>query len=76
MGLRWKIALSLATVALIATSAVGLISYRTTSARLSSEVDRSITQAAQQMLDLSRNDRVRVPSRRSVGGLLGQGAGR
>ena len=29
MGLRWKIALSLATVALIATSAVGLISYRT-----------------------------------------------
>ena len=63
MGLRWKIALSLATVALIATSAVGLISYRTTSGRLVSEVDRSITQAAQQMLDLSRNDRVRVPSR-------------
>ena len=63
MGLRWKIALSLATVALIATSAVGLISYRTTSARLVSEVDRSITQASQQMLDQSRNDRVRVPSR-------------
>jgi two-component system sensor histidine kinase MprB len=62
MGLRWKIALSLATVALIATSAVGLISYRTTSARLSSEVDRSITQAAQQMLEVSRGDRVRVPS--------------
>jgi two-component system, OmpR family, sensor histidine kinase MprB len=63
MGLRWKIALSLATVALIATSAVGLISYRTTSARLVSEVDRSITQASQQMLDLSRNDRLRVPTR-------------
>ncbi len=63
MGLRWKIALSLATVALIATSAVGLISYRTTSIRLVSEVDRSITQASQQMLDQSRNDRIRVPNR-------------
>ncbi len=62
MGLRWKIALSLATVALIATSAVGLISYRTTSARLLDEVDRSIAQATQQMLDQSRNDRIRVPS--------------
>ena len=62
MGLRWKIALSLATVALIATSAVGLISYRTTSARLLDEVDRSIVQATQQMLDQSRNDRIRVPS--------------
>ena len=45
MGLRWKIALSLALVALIATFAVGLIGYRTTSARLVDEVDRSITQA-------------------------------
>jgi len=63
MGLRWKIALSLATVALIATSAVGLISYRTTSARLLDEVDRSIVQASQQMLDQARDDRIRVPSR-------------
>jgi two-component system sensor histidine kinase MprB len=63
MGLRWKIALSLATVALIATSAVGLISYRTTSSRLLDEVDRSIVQASQQMLDQARDDRIRVPSR-------------
>lgn len=63
MGLRWKIALALATVALIATSAVGLISYRTTSQRLVNEVDRSITQASQQMLDQARDDRVRVPNR-------------
>jgi two-component system sensor histidine kinase MprB len=63
MGLRWKIALSLATVALIATSAVGLISYRSTSTRLVSEVDRSITQASQQMVDQARNDRVRIPNR-------------
>ena len=34
MGLRWKIARALATVALIATSAVGVIGYRTTSSRL------------------------------------------
>jgi two-component system sensor histidine kinase MprB len=63
MGLRWKIALSLATVALIATSAVGFISYRTTSTRLLDEVDRSIVQASQQMLDQARDDRIRVPSR-------------
>jgi two-component system, OmpR family, sensor histidine kinase MprB len=63
MGLRWKIALALATVALIATSAVGLISYRTTSQRLVDEVDRSITQASQQMLDQARDNRVRIPTR-------------
>lgn len=63
MGLRWKIALSLATVALIATSAVGLISYRTTSVRLVDEVDRSIVQASQQMVDDARDNRVRLPNR-------------
>jgi two-component system, OmpR family, sensor histidine kinase MprB len=63
MGLRWKIALSLATVALIATAAVGLIGYRTTSARLLDEVDRSITQAAQQMVGRADDGRVGVPTR-------------
>lgn len=63
MGLRWKIALSLATVALIATSAVGLISYRTTGARLVDEVDRSIIQASQQMVNDARDNRVRLPNR-------------
>ncbi len=63
MGLRWKIALALATVALIATSAVGLIGYRTTSSRLVDEVDRSIAQASQQMVELARDDRVRMPTR-------------
>jgi two-component system, OmpR family, sensor histidine kinase MprB len=63
MGLRWKIALALATVALIATSAVGLIGYRTTSSRLVDEVDRSIAQASQQMVDLARDNRVRLPNR-------------
>jgi two-component system sensor histidine kinase MprB len=63
MGLRWKIALSLATVALIATAAVGIISYRTTSARLLDEVDRSITQATQQMVGRADDGRVGVPTR-------------
>ncbi len=63
MGLRWKIALSLATVALIATAAVGVISYRTTSGRLLDEVDRSITQATQQMVGRSDDGRIGVPTR-------------
>lgn len=63
MGLRWKIALSLATVALIATAAVGLISYRTTSVRLLGEVDRSITQASQQMIGRADDGGIRVPNR-------------
>ena len=50
MGLRWKIALSLAVVALIATATVGLIGYRSTSARLLDEVDRSISQATGQLI--------------------------
>ncbi len=63
MGLRWKIALSLATVALIATAAVGILGYRTTSARLLDEVDRSITQATQQMVGRAADGRVGVPTR-------------
>jgi two-component system sensor histidine kinase MprB len=50
-------------VALIATSAVGLIGYRTTSARLVDEVDRSIVQASQQMIDQARDSRIRLPNR-------------
>jgi len=63
MGLRWKIALSLATVAMIATAAVGFIGYRTTSARLLNEVDRSITEASQQMLGRADGGRIGVPNR-------------
>ena len=49
MNLRWKIALALAVVALMATTAVGIISYRSTSERLVDEVDRSIATAAAQL---------------------------
>ena len=45
MGLQWKIALALATVAAAATISVGVLSYRATSNRLSEEVDRSLAEA-------------------------------
>jgi len=63
MGLRWKIALSLAMVALIATFAVGLIGYRSTSARLVDEVDRSISQATGQMIGRAVDGRITMPTR-------------
>jgi two-component system, OmpR family, sensor histidine kinase MprB len=61
MGLRWKIALALAAVGLVATTLVGIVSYRTTSTRLVNELDRSIAQASQQML--AQTGRMRVPDR-------------
>ena len=63
MGLRWKIALSLALVAMIATFTVGVIGYRTTSARLVDEVDRSITQATSQMIGRAVDGRITMPTR-------------
>lgn len=63
MGLRWKIALSLALIAMIATFTVGLIGYRTTSARLVDEVDRSITQATGQMIGRVVDGRITMPTR-------------
>ncbi len=63
MGLRWKIALSLAMVALFATFAVGLIGYRSTSARLLDEVDRSIEQATTQMVGRAVDGRITMPTR-------------
>ena len=63
MGLRWKIALSLAVVALIATATVGLIGYRSTSARLVDEVDSSISQATGQMIGRAIDGRITMPTR-------------
>jgi len=63
MGLRWKIALSLAAVALIATFTVGLIGYRSTSGRLLDEVDRSINEATGQMVGRAVDGRVSMPTR-------------
>ncbi len=63
MGLRWKIALSLAVVAMIATLTVGVISYRSTSDRLLDEVDRSISQATGQMIGRAVDGRITMPTR-------------
>lgn len=63
MGLRWKIALSLATISLIATSVVGIIGYRSTSARLLDEIDRSMSEASGQLVGRIGNRPPRVPER-------------
>lgn len=42
MSLRWKIALALAAIASVATMAVGIANYRSTSDRLHAEIDRSL----------------------------------
>jgi two-component system sensor histidine kinase MprB len=63
MGLRWKIALSLAAVALVATLTVGVISYRSTGDRLLDEVDRSISQATGQMIGRAVDGRITMPTR-------------
>jgi two-component system, OmpR family, sensor histidine kinase MprB len=72
MNLRWKIALALAAVSFIATSAVGVISYRSTSERLVDEVDRSIATAAAQLVgrpgrDLPARDILDVYAVRLIG---------
>lgn len=63
MGLRWKIALSLATISLIATSVVGIIGYRSTSARLLDEIDRSMSEASGQLVGRIGTRPSRVPER-------------
>ncbi|NND74583.1 MAG: HAMP domain-containing histidine kinase [Ilumatobacter sp.] len=60
-SIRWKIALAMAIVALVATSSVGVIGYRSTSIRLVDEVDRSIVQAT--ALLAARPDRLQIPAR-------------
>ena len=63
MGLRWKIALALAAVALIATTAVGVIGYRSTSASLVAEVDRSMAEASSTLLLRVNSGRIEMPTR-------------
>lgn len=66
-SLRLKIALAMAVLVLVATSVVGAISYRSTSARLIAEVDDSISQATTLLVRPGDDNRVRIPAR----GLLG-----
>ena len=66
-SLRLKIALAMAVLVLVATSVVGAISYRSTSARLIAEVDDSISEATTLLVGRGDDNRFRIPAR----GLLG-----
>ncbi len=66
-SLRFKIALAMALLVLFATSVVGAISYRSTSARLVAEIDGSISGATRLLVGDATDGRVRIPTR----GLLG-----
>ena len=69
MSLRWKIALSLAVVAMVATILVGVVSYRSASNRLVEEVDNSMVQAVERAFP-RLDDRPTRPSRFPSRGLL------
>jgi len=66
-SLRLKIAVAMAVLVLVATSVVGAISYRSTSARLIAEVDDSISEATTLLVRRGDDNRFRIPAR----GLLG-----
>ena len=66
-SLRLKIVLAMAVLVLVATSVVGAISYRSTSARLIAEVDDSISEATTLLAGRGDDNRFRIPAR----GLLG-----
>jgi len=66
-SLRLKIAVAMAVLVLVATSVVGAISYRSTSARLIAEVDDSISEATTLLVGHGDDNRFRIPAR----GLLG-----
>ncbi len=61
MSLRLKVALALASLAFVATTAIGVISYRGTSERLVDEVDSSIEAAAKRLI--GGDGRYGVPNR-------------
>ena len=64
-SLRIKIAVAMAALVLVATSVVGAISYRSTTARLIAEVDDSISEAT--TLLVGRGDkRLRIPARNQL----------
>ena len=62
MSLRWKIALTLSLLAVAATAAIGVASYRLTSSRLMAEVDRSL-EGVQERLPRGRLDNDVLPDR-------------
>jgi two-component system, OmpR family, sensor histidine kinase MprB len=68
MSLRWKVALSLAAIAVMATIAIGTASYRTTRSRLLSEIDRSL-EGVEGVLRQQFSAPGRLPERGPLSGL-------
>ena len=60
MSLRWKIALAVAAITLVASAAIGVAGYRSTRDRLFAEVDRSLIDVVDQ---LGRGRQGRLPQR-------------
>lgn len=71
MSLRWKIALALAGLVMVATVAIGAVSYRSTRDRLLAEVDRSLTEVDGVVAD-GRLGRDALPRRGPLAGLDAQ----
>lgn len=69
MSLRWKIALALATITLIATASIGVASYRASRAALYESVDDSIEQVVS---ELGRGRRGGLPRRGPLSGFEAQ----
>jgi two-component system sensor histidine kinase MprB len=67
MSLRWKIALALAALSVVATLAIGTVSYRSTRDRLLSEVDRSLLELERAIVE-GRLGREPLPGRGPLSG--------
>ena len=66
MSLRLKVALLLAVIVSVGVAAVSLVTYRATDARLMEEIDRSLVQATERLLQLPRRNRPNIPGRTVV----------
>lgn len=71
MSLRWKIALALATLSVVATLAIGAASYRSTRDRLLAEVDRSLIEV-QNAVTAAQSRREALPGRGPLSGFDAQ----
>ena len=71
MSLRWKIALAVAALVLVATLAIGTVGYRSTRDRLLAEVDRSLVELDPMIAD-GRFGREPLPGRGPLAGLDAQ----
>ena len=71
MSLRWKIALAVAAITLVATTAIGVAGYRSTRGRLLDEVDRSLVDVGRRSSGRGRGGR--LPQRGPLEQLRGAG---